>query len=365
LYTGQYSFEVSVPGFDRVTKRVDVSVAQRLSLDFDLQVASAAQAVDVQANAAALQTESETSTLSNLRNETEVRSLPLNGRNFAQLMGLAAGVMPAQSEMTGNNPIIVKRGVTAYAMNGSRLEENQFLIEGIYDNDNHNGLGILLFPPLDAIEEFREETSVGDARFGRGGGGTTNIIFKSGTNQFHGDIFEFFRNSALDARNFFDKRIPEFRMNQFGGTLGGPLVPGKDTRTFFFVDYQGTRTRQGQSLVDSVPTAAERAGDFSAFPQVIYNPLTQTASGSTFQRQPFPGNQIPGSMIDPVGRNLMNLYPLPAQAGTANNYLYAAARAITENSWDAKGNHTFSDSDSAWLRYSHSYFNIYEPGQLK
>ncbi len=364
LYTGQYSVTVEVAGFDKFTKRVDLNVAQRVSLDFDLQVASAAQAVDVQATAGALQAESETSTLSNLRNETEVRNLPLNGRNFAQLMGLAAGVMPAESEMTGNNPIIVKRGVTAYAMNGSRLEENQFLIEGIYDNDNHNGLGILLFPPLDAIDEFRVETSVADARFGRSGGGTTNIIYKSGTNRYHGDLFEFFRNSALDARNFFDKRIPEFRMNQYGATLGGPLVPGKDTRTFFFADFQGTRTRQGQSLVDSVPTAAERTGDFSVFPQVIYNPLTQTASGSTFQRQPFAGNQIPASMIDPVGRNLANLYPLPNSPGTVNNYLYAAARAITENTFDMKVNHSFSDSDSGWARYSHSFFNIYEPGQL-
>ncbi len=153
-------------------------------------------------------------------------------------------------------------------------------------------------------------------------------------------------------------------MNQYGGTLGGPLLPGKDTRTFFFADFQGTRTRQGQSLVDSVPTAAERAGDFSAFSQVIFNPLAQTASGSTFQRQPFPGNQIPASMINPVGRNLMNLYPLPNQAGTVNNYLYAAPRAITENSFDGKLNRTFSDSDSGWARYSHSFFNIYEPGQL-
>lgn len=208
---------MKAPGFETVVQPVRLEVAQRKEIDVVLAPGKTTQVINVQAST--LQLDTQNSTLSNLRTETAVKNLPLNSRNFAQLMGLAAGVAPAQSEITGTVALSAARGSTSYSVNGLRLEENHYLLDGISDNENHNGLGIVLFPPLDAVEEFREETSVPDARFGRGGGGTVNLIFKSGTNQFHGDLFEFLRNSDLDARNFFDKSRPGFKMNQFGGTI--------------------------------------------------------------------------------------------------------------------------------------------------
>jgi hypothetical protein len=260
LRPGEYAVEVNAAGFQRAEKRVQLNVAQRAAVDFDLALGKLTQVIRVQDVPALLQTE--TSTLSNLRDEQAVKTLPLNGRNFAQLIGLAAGVIPAQTQQAGS-PITMKRGVTGYAVNGLRLEENNFLVDGINNNENHNGLGILIFPPLDAIEEFRVETSVADAQFGRGGGGTVNLTYKSGTKELRGGLFEFLRNSALDAKNFFDRadeKIPPFKLNQFGGFLGGRLVPRSESKTFFFTDYEGTRVRQAQTLISTVPAVAFRRG---------------------------------------------------------------------------------------------------------
>jgi hypothetical protein len=359
LYAGAYSVQVSANGFKTSVQQVTLDVSQRVALNFVLDVGAVNQTVVVSANPAELETEE--STLSSLQSKQNIEYLPLNGPNFAQLMGLAPGVMPAQTGAGaggGGVPITMKRGVTGYSVNGLRLEENTFLIDGILDNENHNGLGILIFPPIDAIDEFREETSVADAQFGRGGAGTVNLVYKSGSQHYHGDLFEFFRNSALDARNFFDSSIPEFRRNQFGGSLGGPLIPGPAAKTFFFLDYQGVQTRRGQTLISTVPTLAARSGDFSQYPQKIFNPLTGP------QRAPFPDNQIPSMLIDPVGRNLINLYPAPNRPGLANNFVFAPVFRISENDEDLKVDHTFSDFDSAWFRYSHSSVNEFDPGSL-
>lgn len=367
LRPGPYDVQVEARGFERVIQHATVSVAQRTVADFTLQVGSTTQTINVQGEVVSLQTES--ATLSSLQTEHRIETLPLNGPNFAQLMGLSAGVMPAQTQTGiagGSTPITMKRGVTGYAVNGHRLYENEFLVDGILDNENHNGLGILIFPPEDAIAEFREETSVADAEFGRAGGGIVNIAYKSGTDRYHGDLFEFVRNSDLDARNFFDNpNRPEFRRNQFGGTLGGPLVPGKDTKTYFFVDYQGVRTRRGVTYISTVPTALARTGNFSEYPQTIYDPLTQVALPSgAIQRTAFAGNIIPTDRIDQVGQNLINLYPAPNLSGIANNFLYAPVSAITENDVDAKVDHTFSDKDGGWIRYSLSHTTEFDPGVL-
>ena len=245
---GAMLYTVAAQGFDRSAKRLQIDVSQRAAVDFDLKVGTLTQEVQVVDTVPVLQTE--TATLSNLRTEKSISDLPLNGRNFAQLLQLSAGVMPAQTQQTGS-PITMKRGVTGNAVNGTRLEENNYLVDGISNTENHNGLGILIFPSVDAIAEFRVEASVSDAQFGRGGGGTVNLIYKSGTKDFHGNLYEFFRNSALDAKNYFDRAtdpIPPFKQNQFGGTLGGPLLPwAKDKNTFFFVSYEGTRVRQAQT----------------------------------------------------------------------------------------------------------------------
>src|SRR5215471_16533101 len=132
-----------------------------------------------------------------------------------------------------------------------------------------------MYPPIDAVQEFRMETSAADARYGHGGGGTVNLVIKSGTSGYHGVLFEFLRNSTIDARNFFDQSKPGFRMNQFGGTFGGPLRPGKEPRTFFFVAYEGARTNQALTYLSIVPTTAMHTGDFSQAPQKIFDPMSQ------------------------------------------------------------------------------------------
>lgn len=366
LRSGTYIVEVETPGFERAAKRVQLDVSQRAAVDFDLTVGSVTQSVDVQDAAAVLQTE--TSTLSNLRTERAIKDLPLNSRNFAQLIGLAAGAMPAQTQQAGS-PITMKRGVTGYAINGTRLEENNFLLDGINNNENHNGLGILIFPPIEAMQEFRVESSVANAQFGRGGGGTINLTYKSGTRDYHGGLFYFLRNDNLDAKNFFDSPTaakPPFHLNQFGGFFGGRLNPrAKDPKTFFFANYQGSRIRQAQTYVSNVPTQAFREGNFAAAPQRIYDPLTQrlNAQGQT-ERDPFPNNQIPANRIDPVGRNILGLYPAPTSAGLANNFLYNPVRSTDENSFDVKIDHQFSDHDTAWGRYSWAKSDLTEPSFL-
>ena len=365
LRAGTYVVNVRVNGFEPAAKRVRLDLSERAEVDFDLVLGSLSASVAVKDVAETLQTES--STLSNLRSEQAVKDLPLNSRNFAQLITLSPGAMPAQSQTTGS-PITMKRGVTGVSINGTRLEENNFLIDGILNNENHNGLGILIFPIVDAIEEFRVEASVANAQFGRGGGGTINLTYKSGGKDYHGGLFEFLRNSDLDAKNYFDSKtqpIPEFRLNQFGGFVGGRVDPrSKDPKTFFFFDYQGQRIRQGQTYVSSVPIAAFKTGNFSQSSSIIFDPLTTTASGSNFVRQPFAGNIIPSSRIDPVGQNLINLYPAPNLPGQANNYLYNPVRITTANDWDLKFDHRFTDADASWVRYSESKNDLTEPSLL-
>jgi outer membrane receptor protein involved in Fe transport len=366
LRAGTYVVEVRANGFEAAAKRVQLDVSQRFEVDFDLVVGAVSSTVAVKDVAGTLQTES--ATLSNLRSEQAVKDLPLNSRNFAQLITLAAGAMPAQSQTTGS-PITMKRGAVGASINGTRLEENNFLVDGILNNENHNGLGILIFPIIDAIEEFRVEASVANAQFGRGGGGTINLTYKSGGKDYHGGLFEFLRNSDLDAKNYFDSKtapIPEFRLNQFGGFIGGRVDPrSKDAKTFFFFDYQGQRVRQGQTYLNSVPIAAFRSGDFSAAPQLIFDPLMQTQNAQgQFVRVQFPGNVIPASRLDTVGKNLMNLYPDPNRPGLVNNYLYNPVRITSANDWDLKFDRRFSDNDAAWARYSSSKNDLTEPSFL-
>ena len=366
IRSGRYVIGVDAAGFVNAAKRVQVEISQRVSVNFDLEVGAVRQSVEVTEAGNLLQTES--STLSNLRSEKAIKDLPLNGRNFAQLIGLAAGAMPAQTQTTGS-PITMKRGVTGYALNGQRFQDNNFLLDGINNNENHNGLGILIFPPIEAVEEFRVESSGANAQFGRGGGGVINLTFKSGGRDYHGGVFHFLRNSAFDARNFFDGAAafkPPFKLNQFGAFLGGRINPrAKNPKTFFFGDYQGGRIRQAQSLISNVPVAAFRNGDFSASPLRVYDPLTQRQpTPGRFERDPFPGNQIPGGRIDRVGMNAMNLYPPPNLPGLANNFRFNPVRITDEYSWDAKVDHQFSPRDLAWVRLSRSNSELTEPSQL-
>ncbi|HEY6490095.1 MAG: TonB-dependent receptor [Terracidiphilus sp.] len=365
LNAGNYEVKINAPGYGRSITHVRLDVAQRLSVNATLSIGAATDSVEVKADT--VQFDTDTATISNLRTEQAVHNLPLNGRNFAELLGLGAGVVPGQSQLAGTVPLAQQRGPTAYAINGQRMTDNRFLLDGVGDNENHNGLGVVIFPPIDAVEEFREQTTDADARYGRAAGGIINLVFKSGTSQYHGEAFEFLRNSALDAKNYFDSgKKPPFRMNSFGATFGGPVFPGKNPRTFFFVDYAGQRTSQGLTYVDSIPVwGPQGVGDFSSYSQVVHDPLTKIA---------FPGNVVPASYLtstqSQVGQKILALFtssgvaPNISGATTANNYLYNPQRIDNSNAFDVKVDHQFTDNDSAFLRYSHSYDDILQPGLL-
>jgi outer membrane receptor protein involved in Fe transport len=365
LSPGDYDVTITAPGFSGSERHVRLEVAQRMSVNAILSIGTAGQTIDVQAST--LQFDTDTSTVSNLRSEEAVHNLPLNGRNFAELLGLGAGVVPAQSQLAGSIPYAQQRGPTAYAINGQRLTDNRFLLDGIGDNENHNGLGVVVFPPIDAVEEFREQTDNADARYGRAAGGVINIVYKSGTRHYHGEVFEFFRNSALDAKNYFDLGArPPFRMNTFGATFGGPVFPGKNPKTFFFADYAGQRLSQGLTNVNTVPAwGPQGVGDFSLYTQVVHDPITKL---------PFPGNVVPSSYLSSaqsqVGQNILALYSDHAVTGniagttTANNFLYNPQRIDNSNAFDVKVDHQFTDNDSAFLRYSQAHDNILQPGIL-
>jgi hypothetical protein len=360
LTPGDYAVEIEVTGFRKVVEKVRLEVGQRAAANATLVVGTNEETVEVQATSALLDTES--SSVSNLRTEEAVRDLPLNGRNFAELVGLGAGAIPAQTQIA-SIPYVQQRGSTSFAFNGLRYQENRLLLDGIGDNENHNGLGIVIFPPIDAIREFSEETTDADARYGRGNGGTVNLVYKSGTDRYHGEIFEFLRNSALDAKNYFDTAAkPGFKMNEFGGTFGGPLFKTSNPKTFFFADYSGKRTSQGLTYVETVPdfTSTSAGYDFSAYPQVVKNPRTGVA---------YPKNFIPLSDVNQTGANILNFYkqyaPINIEGATiANNFLFNPRLTVVENAFDVKVDHSFSNTDNGFIRYSQSHDTISQPGIL-
>jgi Carboxypeptidase regulatory-like domain/TonB dependent receptor len=364
LKPGNYTVEISVPGFSKSVEKVRLEVGQRVAADVALTLGSTNETIEVQATGGILETES--SSVSNLRTEKAVHDLPLNGRNFAELLGLGAGVVPGQSQLAGSPPYVQQRGPTSYAIDGQRMTDNRLLLDGIADSENHNGLGVIIFPPIDAVEEFREETNGADARYGRYSGGVINLVYKSGTNHYHGEVFDFFRNSVLDARNYFDPpKIPGFRMNSFGATFGGPLFRQKDPRTFFFADYSGERLSQGLTSVDTVVDwGPQGVGDFSNYSQIVHDPISKL---------PFPGNVVPASYLSSpqsqVGQNVLALilkYAAPNVPGatTANNFLFNPQRIDNSNDFDVKVDHQFNQADSAFIRYSQARDSIIQPGVL-
>jgi hypothetical protein len=364
LAPGDYNVTIEAPGFKTVVEHVRLEVGQRVAAGATLAIGTNAETIEVQASGQTLDTES--STLSNLRSEEAVKNLPLNGRNFAELVGLGAGALPAYTQTT-SVPYTMQRGDTSFAFNGLRYQENRLLLDGIGDNENHNGLAVVIFPPIDAIQEFSEDIADADARYGRGNGGTINLLYKSGTEHYHGDAFDFFRNSALNSRNYFARAIkPALCQNQFGVTFGGPVFfKQSNPRTFFFADYAGSRLAQGQTDTESVPDVNITAAgfDFSAYPAgSIKNPVTHAAYANNFIPAGDPN-------IDPTGENILEFYqknapPNVAGATTANNFLFNPLRIDNSDAFDVKVDHRFSDHDNGFLRYSHSLDTLSLPGIL-
>ncbi len=367
LAPGPYHIAAEMTGFRRTVTSITLALNQRAVVDLTLPVGAIEQEITVTAEAPLL--ESETATVGSLRTEQAIKEMPLNGRNFAQLLGLATGVVPAQTQSQGL-ALTAIRGTTANAVNGAGFRANRFLFDGPATTENHNGQGILIHPPLEAIQEFSIQSSVAAAEFGRGGG-NINIRLRSGTRDLGGTLFEFLRNSSLDAKNFFDPpgKIAPFRMNQFGGVIGGPvLLPGGYNRgrdkTFFFFDYEGIRVRQAQTFLSTIPTAAFKRGDFSASPNRIFSPATARPTPQGVERDPYPNNAIPASQHDAVGRNLLQFYPDPNLSGITSNYLANPSQSTTSNNWDLKMDQNFSPRDQAFFRFSRHRTGQSIPGSL-
>jgi outer membrane receptor protein involved in Fe transport len=370
LKIGNYSVAVEVQGFKEIKRTgIVLQVQDRLRVDFTMQVGSVAEQVTVTGAPPLLQSES--SALGDVIESKQIADLPLNGRDYTQLAALTTGVVKvtesgngltggAQSSANGN-------AGGSFAVNGTRGLLNNFLLDGIDNNSNDNG-GNVLKTNVDAIAEFKVQTSNYSAEFGRSGGAVINATIKSGTNQFHGNVFEFLRNSALDAKDYFelssDKKAP-FRQNQFGFTFGGPVLHDK---LFFFTDYQGTRI--GSSVVDQskVPTLAERNGDFSALlpDTVIYDPATTTVVGGVVTRTPFPGNIIPANRFDTIAHNLISLYPEPnlSNPDTANNFIRNDPGTLKIDQGDARVDYVINPTQQFFLRFSASHLDRFQQPPL-
>jgi Carboxypeptidase regulatory-like domain/TonB dependent receptor-like, beta-barrel len=352
LAVGHYHLKAENKGF-KAYDIPDLALAEgdRRRVDIHLVVGEVTESVEVSAQATALQSDS--SSLGTLINERAVQDLPLNGRNFIRLAQLSMGANEDGDNalQSGNRPDD-RRSSTAVSVNGQHGYNNNFMIDGLDDNERYIGT-IVVKPAMDALAEFKLITNGYAAELGRTAGGVINLITKSGTDQFHGSLFEFFRNEKMDAKNFFagPGATPAYKQNQFGGSLGGPIKKGN---TFFFGDYEGLRLRQGITFTSSVPTLAMRAGNFTGL-NIINDPTTRT---------PYPSNQIPLSAMDPVGIKLVNLWPAPQKPGLVNNFTMSPNKMDREDKFDARVDHQFNTSNTFFGRFSFNDGNIVTPGAL-
>jgi outer membrane receptor protein involved in Fe transport len=398
LHIGSYNVTVEKQGFKKaIVGPIVLDVQARPAVNVTLQVGQVAETIVVTSQGPQLETE--TSELGQVVSSRTATTLPLNGRNFAQLAQLSAGVAPSEPGSRTETSF-------GFSSNGARALQNNFLLDGVDNNANLadvlNGSAYVIQPSVDAIGEFKVQTNSYTAEFGRGNGAIMNAVIKSGTNRFHGDVYEFFRNDKLDGRNAFEflgRQV--YQQNQFGATFGGPII--KD-RTFFFVDYEGLRIRQASPQLLLIPTPKMRVGDFSSFLDLntpIVDPATgvgvQDCSGNqTFQGEIFdtrqteqrpisgkyplglcgvpiglnggiPTNIFPSSgpgAINPVAAKLAALFPAPTPNFSigGNNFLSDPKKRTNQNNFDVRVDHRISDKDNAFARVSYEDQPVFTPG---
>ena len=413
---GSYKLEVTATGFKKeVQNHITVDVSARVLQNFQLQLGAVSETVEVTSAAPVLQ--SQDASVGQVVDERTINNVPLNGRNFTFLAQLAAGVNTPQADTRGN------AASGAFTANGNRPAQNNYMLDGIDNNsdtvDFLNGTNFVVLPPLDAVQEFKVQTSDFSAEYGRSGAAVLNATIKSGTNQIHGDVWEFFRNDKLDAADYFEDAggIPkgELRQNQFGGTIGGPVIKNK---IFFFGDYEGLRRIQGTVLQGSVPTAAERTSGYTDFSDLIslqsgsltdqlgrtmpygtildpattravtagvadpvsgMTPTTTTLNGATsgFVRDPIncPANisaysastcsnlnQVPSTRLDANAIALLNLYPAPNNSSLFSNFTNSPKLDEHSNAFDTRLDINFSDKDQVFYRFSYKDDPQFIPG---
>ncbi|MFN7994580.1 MAG: TonB-dependent receptor [Bryobacteraceae bacterium] len=348
LPVGQYRITVDAPQFATLVRQpIAVNVSQTVRVELQLAIATLKETVTVEA--AAPLTDTSTNTLGAVVTGREILELPLNGRNFTQLGLLQNGAAPLTAGLTqAGGPM--RQGET-YAVNGARPEQNMYMVDGAQNINRMDG-GYALKVPVDAIAEFRILTQTAPPEYGGTAGATTTVVTRSGGNDLHGALYEFIRNDRLDTRNFFSSAVEPLKQNQFGGTVGGPI---KRDRLFFFAYYEGFRNRQGLTTSATVPSAQERAGDFSG----IGGPLLNLAAGGTV----FPNNLIPSQAINPVSLNVLQLYPL----GNVTPTLYRAT-VVGRNDYDQAGarlDFNASAKDQVFGRFSFSGGYDYNPVSVR
>jgi outer membrane receptor protein involved in Fe transport len=344
LLPGQYVVEVKSSGFNAERRSgIDIQLGQAAKVDFTLQVGAVQQTIEVRSAPPLLQTEN--ASLGEVVGSERIENLPLNGRKFDDLAILTPGVQVYNPDLHSSSTDGSQIGG-----NGGRLIWGQVNVDGItMVNNRHNYVN--LYPSIDAIQEFRVQTGNYSAEYGGNAGTNVNIQIKSGANQFHGDLFEFFRNYAIDARNYFSPSpLPQniLKQNQYGATFGGPVVHDK---TFFFLSYEGLRSIQESPGTAVVLTPQQRQGNFSASTTPIIDPTTGTQ---------FAGNIIPANRIDPVSLNIITKYmPLPNTSG-AVNYAGSALGNLTVNQGIARVDQYFSQHDQLFVHYIRAFRNFPE-----
>ena len=351
LQVGSYKVGAQAPGFKSYITQVTLAAGDRARVNVVLSLGERTETVEVQSTTPALQ--SDTSTIGTLITSQATQNLPLNGRNVLNLITLSAGVTGGlgNAMSSGTRPDDRRQG-SNFAANGQSDENNNNLIDGMDNNERFIG-SVGVRPSIDAIQEVRVLTNLYTAEISRTDGGVVDLITKSGTNHFHGTVYEFLRNDKLDARDYFSRTgpKPELRQNQFGGSVGGPIVKDK---AFFFFDYEGFRLVKGVTQTSTVPTAYEEAnpGDFS-----------DLGAGCPV---------IPASSIQTIGLNYFKLYPKPTStpaipggcAPPTNNFTYTAGQTQFTTTYDAKVDWHLSPRDSAFARYTFNNANSFIPGDF-
>ncbi len=354
LDPGEYSITAEKNGFSAsVISHIKLEINQTARVDVSLTLGPAHQTVTVESDLSAIQTDDPSEGFH--FNSELLNQLPIDGRNILSLVTVGPGAIPRQLGGFGhdgdNDVQASSRGAVAFnpPINGARPAANSYFIDGAYNTDR-NIFSAVITPPLDSVQEFRVQSSLAGPAFLQSAGGVIDIATKSGTREFHGDVFEYLRNEATDAHNYFDDTTlprPVFRRNQFGGSLGGPA--GLKS-TFFFLSYEGLRSTAASSSRQLVPDAAFRGGNFAG-DGIIYDPLTLNAAGA---RAAFANNVIPTSRIDPIASKYLSLYePLPNHdGGSSSNYLDATPSVSTNNSGSARIDHQFGRAGQLFGRYT-------------
>jgi len=378
LPPGTYTLTAQAPGFEKFLQQAfELQVQQEATINIDLLVSGVATSVEISASAPLINATS--ADLGTVVENRFIQSLPLAGRQPLTLIALAAGITPVNTSAGGQS-------TTNFVANGVRNSTSDVLLDGmsLTNVEQNSGITNLEYQPsVDVVQEFKVQTNFFSAEFGNTGGAVVNMITKSGTNQFHGVGYEFARNAAFNANNWFSNRagrsIPDFKRNVFGGTFGGPVILPKiyngRNKTFFFYDFEGTRQSTADTRLSTIPSLKERAGDFSDTRDAsgklitIYNPFDtyKTADGRTL-RNAFPGNIVPLSLQDPIARKVLTYYPAPTSDGSlftrTNNFFGQGVSVAQADQMDAKLDHNLNDKMRFSSRYSINFDNNSVPANF-